>query len=67
MGLLLTPRAPPTAAEGAVWLVVADGGEVTDDFVADVGSSLEYFLGCRPILVADLAGAEDMAAAPASF
>ena len=28
---------------------------------------LEHFLGRRPILVADLAGAEDMAAAPASF
>ena len=28
---------------------------------------LEYLLGRWPILVADLAGAEDMAAAPASF
>jgi hypothetical protein len=28
---------------------------------------LDYFLGRRPLLVADLAGAEDMAAAPASL
>src|SRR3984893_11413952 len=46
---------------------MADCDEIADDFVGDVGSSLEYFLGRRPILVADLAGAEDMAAAPASF
>jgi hypothetical protein len=65
--VLLTPRTPSTAAEGAVWLVVADGGEVPDDLVADVGPSLEYFLGRWPVLVADLAGAEDMAAAPASL
>src|SRR6516162_1735514 len=63
----LTPRAPSTAAEGAVWLVVADGDEIADDLVADVGPSLEYLLGRRPILVADLAGAEDAAAAPTSF
>jgi hypothetical protein len=50
-----------------VWLVVADGDEITEDFVADVSPSLEYFLGRRPILVADLAGAEDMAATPASL
>ena len=46
---------------------MADGDEIADDFVADVGPLLEYFLGRRPVLVADLAGAEDMAAAPASF
>src|SRR6478672_7547236 len=46
---------------------MADGDEIADDLVADVGSSLEYFLGRRPVLVADLAGAEDAAAAPASF
>ena len=63
----LTPRAPSTAAEGAVWLVVADGDEIADDLVADVGPCLEHLLGRRPILVADLAGAEDAAAAPASF
>ena len=48
-------------------LVVAYGNEIAEDFVADVGPSLEYFLGRRPLLVADLAGAEDMAAAPPSF
>jgi hypothetical protein len=46
---------------------VADGHEILQDLVADVGPRLEHFLGRRPILVADLAGAEDMAAAPASF
>ena len=46
---------------------MADGDEIADDFVADVGPSLEYFLGRRPGLVADLAGAEDIAATPASF
>ena len=46
---------------------MADGDEIAEDLVADVGPSLEYFLGRRPILVADLAGAENMAAAPASF
>ena len=66
-GTLLTPRAPSTAAEGAVWLEVTYGGEIADDLVADVGPSLEYFLGRRPVLVADLAGAEDVAAAPASL
>src|SRR5271165_1191646 len=65
--LLLTPRAPSTAAEGAVWLVVTYGGEIADDLVADVGPSLEYFLGRWPVLVADLAGAEDVAAAPPSL
>src|SRR5260370_37016038 len=65
--MLLMPRAPSTAAEGAAWLVVADGDEIADDLVADVGPSLEYFLGRRPILVADLAGAKNAAAAPPSF
>src|SRR5271165_2142792 len=65
--LLLTPRAPSTAAEGAVWLEVTYGGEIADDLVADVGPSLEYFLGRRPVLVADLAGSEDVAAAPPSL
>jgi hypothetical protein len=46
---------------------VAYGNEIADDLVADVSPSLEYFLGCWPILVADLAGAENMPAAPASF
>src|SRR6267142_3076618 len=65
--MLLTPGAPSTAAEGAAWLVVADGDEIADELVADVGPSPDYFLGRPPVLVADLAGAEDMAAAPASF
>ena len=42
---------------------MADGDEIADDLVADVGPSLEYFLGRRPILVPDLAGAEDVASA----
>src|SRR5215469_9955860 len=67
MGWALTPRAPSTAAEGAMWLVVADGDEILDDLVADVGPCIEHYLGRRPILVADLAGAEDAAAAPTSF
>jgi len=46
---------------------VADGDEITEDFVADVGPSLEYFFGRGPVLVANLASAEDSAAAPASF
>ena len=46
---------------------MADGNEVLEDLVADVSPFLEHFLGRRPVLVADLAGAEDMAAAPASF
>jgi hypothetical protein len=46
---------------------VAYGYEIADDLVADVGPSLEYFLGRRPVLVPDLAGAKNMAAAPASF
>jgi hypothetical protein len=46
---------------------VADGDEITEDFVAAVGPLLEYFLGGGPSLVPDLAGAEDAAAAPASF
>ena len=58
---------PSTAAEGAVWLVVADGNEVAEDLDADVGPFFEYFLGRRPILVVDLAGAEDIAAASPSF
>src|SRR5271166_4376988 len=65
--LLLTPRAPSTAAEGAVWLELTYGGEIADDLVADVGPSLEYVLGRRPVPVADLAGAEDVAAAPPSL
>ena len=48
-------------------LVVANGNEIAEDLVADVGSCLEYFLGRRPILIADFAGAEDMAAAPPSL
>ena len=48
-------------------LVVAYGNEIAEDFVADVGPSLEYFFGRRPAVVAYLAGAENMAAAPASF
>jgi hypothetical protein len=46
---------------------VADGNEIADDLVADVGPSLEYFLGRRPILAADFAGAENVTAAPPSF
>ena len=65
--MLLTPRAPSTAAEGAAWLVVADGNEITEDLVADVGPSLEYFLGRRPVHIADLASAENTPAAPPSF
>src|SRR5712672_2581678 len=52
---------------GVKRLVMADGDEIAEDLVADVGPALEHFLGRRPVLVADLAGAEDMAAAPASF
>src|ERR1700747_1885131 len=63
----MPPRAPSTAAERAAWLVVADGDEILQDLVADVGPRLEYFLGRWPILIADFAGAEDSAAAPTSF
>jgi hypothetical protein len=48
-------------------LVVADGDEITEDFVADVSPLLEYFLGGGPSLVPDLAGSEKTPAAPASF
>ena len=48
-------------------LVVADGDEIAEDLVADVSPLLEYFLGRRPILVTDLASAENIAAAPTSF
>src|SRR5205085_3933341 len=48
-------------------LVVAHGHEIADDPVADVGPALDDLFGGRPILVADLAGAEDMAAAPAAL
>src|SRR6516164_1516339 len=65
--LLSTPRAPSTAAEGACGLIVADGYEVLEDLVADVSPLLEHFLSRRPILGANLAGAEDMAATPASL
>ena len=60
---------PPTRyfQWGLRGLVVADGDEIPEDLVADVGPSLEYFLGRQPIPVTDLAGAKDMAAAPASF
>ena len=40
--------------DGVEWLVVAYGDEIVEDLVADVGPSLDYFLGRRPILVADL-------------
>ena len=46
---------------------MADGDEITEDFVADVGPLLEYFLGGGPSLVPDLAGSEKTPAAPASF
>src|SRR6266446_852283 len=46
---------------------MADGHEVADDRIADVGPFLEYLFGRRPILVADFAGAEDAAGAPPSF
>src|SRR5260370_15836155 len=60
---------PPTRylQWGLRGLVVADGDEIPEDLVADVGPSLEYFVGRQPIPVTDLAGAKDMAAAPASF
>jgi hypothetical protein len=44
--------------------VVGDCHEIADDLVADVGPALDHLFGGRPILVADLAGSEDMAAAP---
>src|ERR1700730_15755793 len=62
--MLPTPRAPSTAVEGAKWLVVADGHEILEDAVADVGPALDYFLRRRPILVASCARAEDAAAPP---
>ena len=47
---------------------MADGDEIADDLVADVGPLLEYFLGRQPILVmVDFACSKDPAAAPASF
>ena len=46
---------------------MAYGYEIAEDLVTDVGPLLEYFLGRRPILVTNLAGAEDAVAAPASF
>src|SRR5713226_6685840 len=48
-------------------LEVADGDEVADGGVADVGAALDHLFGGRPILVADLPGAEDMTAAPATL
>src|SRR5580704_13512193 len=37
-------------------LVVADGDEIAEDLVADVGPLLEYFIRGRPFCIADLAG-----------
>src|ERR1700730_2903581 len=62
--MLPTPRAPSTAVEGAEGLVVADGHEILEDAVADVGPALDYFIRRRPILVASCARAENAAAAP---
>ena len=46
---------------------MAYGNEIAEDLVADVGPSLEYFLGRRPVRIADLASAKNTPAAPASF
>ena len=46
---------------------MAYGYEIAEDLVADVGPSLEYFLGRRPVHIADLASFENTPAAPPSF
>ena len=46
---------------------MTDGHEIAENLFAGVGPLFEYFLGCWETLIADLAGAEDAAAAPPSF
>jgi hypothetical protein len=65
--MLVTPRAPSAAAKGAVWLIVADRREVLRDAVADVGPALDHLFRRRPILGANLAGAEDVGPEPPGF
>ena len=48
-------------------LVVAYGYEIAEDLVADVCPLLDYFLGRRPVRIADLASPENAPAAPPSF
>src|SRR6202035_2448413 len=50
---------PQRLLRGRRGLVVADGNEIAEDLVADVSPLLDYLLGRRPILVADLASAEN--------
>src|SRR5713226_5333319 len=60
------PR-PAHGRSGVKASIVADGDEIADCGLADVGAPLDHLLRRRPILVTDLASAEDMAAAPAAL
>src|SRR4030081_1392831 len=64
------PRRPQPSLHAADWatgLVVGDCHEIAQGLFADVGPALDDLFGRRPLLVADLTGAEDVTAAPASL
>src|ERR1700704_2389309 len=64
------PRRPEPSLRAADWgsgLVVGDGHEIAQGLFADVGPALDDLFGRRPLVILDLAGAEDASAAPASF
>src|SRR5882762_6485530 len=67
----LMPRRPEPSLRAADWassgLVVGDGHEIAQGLLADVSPALDDLFGRWPLLVADLTGAEDVAAAPASL
>src|ERR1700680_3100372 len=67
-GMLSTPGAQPARSRlGLVGLVMGDCREIPQGLVGDVGPALEHLIRGLPILVADLARAEDVAAAPAAL
>src|SRR3979411_3407863 len=64
------PRRPEPSLHAADWatgLVVGDCHEIAQGLFADFGPALDDLFGRRPLLVADLTGTEDVAAAPASL
>src|SRR5438477_2479989 len=68
LGWCLDASTPPgTRPSGVRRSVVSDGREIAQGLVADVGPALDDLFGRRPLLVADLAGAEDVATTPASL
>src|SRR5216683_2792041 len=67
LGELDASTPPGARPSGVKASVVADGDEIPDCGLADVGAALDDLFSGRPILVADLAGAEDVAAAPTTL